>query len=241
VIKEQERTAHRMYVRGIRPEEIAEKLGISLATAGRRIKAGRESRGCDDIDQLRADAGSQLEEVTRSAFIEHAAATDPKIRLAALGTVLKANAEHRRLYAVDSPTPLEESLIARADLESELVATTLLNVIGPVMDAVAMAVDVGYADRLRAFTMERMARALIRIDGSEPDGPEPEPPKPQIAIGPGLTSESLGDDGATDHPHPRHRDAAHGILAQAWAALAEDDDEDGDDEDDAEDPEGSED
>ncbi|WP_217552041.1 sigma factor-like helix-turn-helix DNA-binding protein [Streptomyces sp. GbtcB6] len=233
VIAEQERMAYRLHLHRLPHEEIARRLDLSVATVKRRIEAGREAyTRPDEIEILRQDLGAQLDEEYRTVSTVQAGASDPKIKLAASAQLVKINESYRKLYAVDSPTPLEAALTARAELEGELIAGAVEAAVRGVIDAAD--VDVEFAARLKLYAFELAARQLERADGQEPEGPDPVPPKPRLAITAGRPegpSDKIEETGGPSVPHPRRRDAATTILDQA-RALLEEDDEDADEEDD---------
>jgi len=227
VIAEQQRTAYRLHLRGVTVAEIADHLGISPGTVTNRITAERDSRKPDDIETLRQHQGDQLTEAHRTVSLVLAGAEDGELKLKAVDRLIKISESYRKLYAVDSPTPLEAALARRSDLESELIADAVLAAVRGVVAAAD--VDTAFASRLTEYAFELAARQMEIADGQDP-GAAPEPPKPQLAIMPGAAvrpSDGLDHDGVTTTPHPRARDATDGVLRDARALLAELEDDDG--------------
>ncbi|KUM69258.1 hypothetical protein [Streptomyces griseorubiginosus] len=215
--------------------QIAAEVGLSPTRVHEILAEQTAEHIAPVAEAYAAEREAELQDLYRKSY---RLAVDPSTsdgeKLKALATCVKINESRRTLRGANAPQRTEITLSQQAELDADLVARSLLSVVGPVIDAVRDAVDPGYAERLREFTVERLARELERIDGQEPTGPEPEPPTVRLAITAGTAeapSEGLEEGGPTSGPHPRRRDTATTILAQVDRMLEEDDDDE-DDEDD---------
>ncbi|MFJ9909889.1 hypothetical protein ACIRVK_45165 [Streptomyces sp. NPDC101152] len=206
------------------------------AASASTARAAGASRSCipiqpDDIDVLRQDLAAQLDEEFRTVATVQAAAFDPKIKLTASAQLVKINESYRKLFAVDSPTPLEAALTTRAELEADLIAASVEAAVKGVVEAAD--VDPAFASKLTVYAFELAARRMALAEGTDP-GPEPEAPRPQLALTAGSAENPSGDideDGGPSVPHPRRRDSVDSIMAQARALLEEDDDDEGEETD----------
>ncbi|WP_406448985.1 hypothetical protein OH768_00945 [Streptomyces sp. NBC_01622] len=249
IAEEQERCYVLAVIRGLPYRKVAEITGLSHDTVMHRVRDETEARARGDaVDQLRQHAADQLND-RRGRMYAIMAARHPLVQNGKIvkdddgeplyddGPVIRASAEiHKiderwaKLFALDSPTPAEAALIGRAEVESQLIATALSDVIKGVVTAAD--VDAAFASKLTEYAYTLAEHALIRADGSDP-GPVPEPPKPQLALPRGSDGSSgkIDDEGGPSAPHPRSRDSATTILAQVDRILMEDDDDE-DEEDD---------
>lgn len=153
--------------------QIGEALGISTATAHRRVTAACTEHVVPELEHYRRITDEAYDRMIRSL-----APAVIKGDVKAVDATRRIWADRRRMFGLDAPVVTEVNLSARVDIEIEATVTATAAAIVAVVELLEL--DAGFAADVERYALEVAGHSL-----NPAAGPPPEPPKRRLALMPG--------------------------------------------------------
>jgi len=185
--------------------QIGEALGISTATAHRRVTAACTEHVVPELEHYR-----RITDEAYDRMIRVLAPAVAKGDVKAVDAARRVWADRRRMFGLDAPVVTEVNIAARIDVEvEETAAATSI--------ALAAVFRVQNLDARTTMALGQYGMAMAAHHYAPPGTPEPEPPRLLLALMPGdgsvSPSEPLSDDPGPWVPPTRERSPQDEVQA----------------------------